>query len=347
MTRTTGSRLRRPPSPSTGSWDAFRASRPYQSVWVSLGVLFLLPGLVATFLRIVPPSDDAPALVASFISYAVFAYLAALCCFAVALIRARRRQALGVLAALAAGLLGCHLCWLAPLFVPDVRPASTPTFTLMSLNLHNGRADSKAVAQRAQTADVVIFLEATSTAVRQLKPYGWDRRFPYSVGDLEPNFSNTIIFSRFPLTDGVLLAGSKFEQWIATADVPDLGPVRIIAAHPCNPYCGSNLFAVDHARLRAAADANLGVPLIVAGDLNAVDDHGPMRQLRRDGLESATDIVGAGWLPTYPANSTIPPLVPIDHVLVNHFLTATSIQRFQVPGTDHLGLMVQLAGTRS
>ena len=72
-----------------------------------------------------------------------------------------------------------------------------------------------------------------------------------------------------------------------------------------------------------------GRPLIVAGDFNAVDDHGPMRALTHDGLESATDIVGAGWLPTYPANRRFPPLIPIDHVLVNKLLTASSDQHVQ------------------
>jgi hypothetical protein len=55
--------------------------------------------------------------------------------------------------------------------------------------------------------------------------------------------------------------------------------------------------------------------------------------------------VGAGWLPTYPANRVIPPLLPIDHILLNRFLTATSLTSFDVDGTDHRGLLAQIAGT--
>ena len=84
---------------------------------------------------------------------------------------------------------------------------------------------------------------------------------------------------------------------------------------------------------------------MVPGDFNAVDEHGPLRQLRRLGLRSATDLAGAGWVPTYPAGRTIPPLLPIDHVLVNDRLTATGLRAFTVPGTDHRGLMATLAGT--
>jgi endonuclease/exonuclease/phosphatase family metal-dependent hydrolase len=60
-------------------------------------------------------------------------------------------------------------------------------------------------------------------------------------------------------------------------------------------------------------------------------------------MKSVIDILGAGWLPTYPANRTIPPLLPIDHILVSPQLTATSVARFSVPGSDHLGLKAKIA----
>ena len=84
----------------------------------------------------------------------------------------------------------------------------------------------------------------------------------------------------------------------------------------------------------------------MAGDFNAVAEQGPMQQLHRLGLRSATDLAGAGWLPTYPAGGRLPPLLPIDHVLVNERLTATSVAAFTVPGTDHRGLLASIAGTR-
>ena len=95
--------------------------------------------------------------------------------------------------------------------------------------------------------------------------------------------------------------------------------------------CGSNQFRSNRQRLQAAVQANLESPLIVAGDLNAVNDHAPLRALRAAGMESVTDILGAGWLPTYPANRTIPPLLPIDHILASPQLTATSVARLTVP----------------
>lgn len=334
----------RPGSRAAVSWDNFQPARRFQALWVGLAVVCALPALVLTYLRVVPPVDDAPALVASFISYAVPAYLVALCCFVVALTRARRRAGLAVLTAVTALLLACHVCWVAPLFVPDGRRPTTTTFALMSLNLHNGGADVQEVAQRAERADVVVLLEATDVVVQRLRLTAFARRFPYSAGQSEVAAGGTVAYSRYPISAARSLSRYQFQQWIMTVAVPQIGPVRLIAAHPCNPYCGSNYWYTEHQQLRAVARENLDLPLIVAGDLNAVDEHGPLRAMRSDGMESVTDILGAGWLPTYPAGHRIPPLLPIDHILLDRFLTATSVQRFAVADTDHLGLMAQIAG---
>jgi endonuclease/exonuclease/phosphatase (EEP) superfamily protein YafD len=310
---------------------------------VALGVLAALPGLVATALRVAGPTDDIPALFASFSAYGVLAYALSTPLFLIALVRARRRAALAVVATLSACLLGCHVAWLGPFFVSDHRLPTTASFTVMSLNTLHGSADARVIEQEARAADVVVLLEATGDLLEQLQQLSWRERFPYSVGVLRGVVGDTVTYSRFPLSNGSRLPASEFQQWIATAAVPRIGSVRIIAAHPCNPYCGSNQFSSDHRRLRAAVRANSGGPLIVAGDLNAVDDHAPLRALRADGMRSVTDLLGAGWLPTYPANRTVPPLLPIDHILVSPQLTATSVTRFSVPGTDHLGLKAEIA----
>lgn len=328
------------------SWDS--PTQPVRAAvaFTVLGGLLAIPGLIATLLRLVPPSDDPTALVAAFISYGVFGYALAFACFSIALVVSRRKVALAAVTAVVLGLLVLHLSWLAPLFVPDDRPATTRSFTVFSLNLYHGLADSEEVAIQATRADVVIFAEATPQALLALKAFGWDAQFPYSVSDFEDDADeNTAIYSRFPLIDSAPLTPTSFQQYVTTAKVPELGAVRIIAAHPCNPYCGEGRWATEHAVLRAAVRSNLDEPLLVAGDLNAVQDHGPIRALVRDGLTSATDIVGAGWLPTYPANRRLPPLLPIDHVMVNDRLTATLISTVEISRTDHLGLIAAIAGT--
>ena len=330
------------------TWDSVAPTRRFQPLLVTLGIMALIPALLASALRLFPPTEDGPALLASFVPYGLFGYLLAAPLLLIAFLRARGGRA--VLTVITVGCLA-GLTYQAssavPMFVPDGRPATTPPFTLISLNMFGGHADPAALARQAQRADVVVLVEANPSGVARLERYGWSERFRYAAGTTQDGSTGSVIYSRFPLSDSEALPPSSFQQWAATADVPEIGPVRIMAVHPCNPYCGNNHWTREHAQLRAVAAAQpADRPLILAGDFNAIDDHGPLQALRRDGLRSATDVAGAGWLPTYPANKSIPPLIPIDHVMINSRLTATAAGTFRVGGTDHLGLQVTLAGTQ-
>jgi len=327
------------------AWDTSPQPRRGQSVLVVLAMCLLVPAVTATVLRVFPPTDDTPALAASFIPYGLLGYLGALVPVVVALVHARCRGVLIVVLLLVLGLSAAHLAWLGPLFVRDDRTVSTPTITVLSLNVFRGEADPRAIAAAAQRVDAVILVETTPEWLRSLKPLGWDERFPYALGDPADGDFNTAVYSRFPLSGSALIGPAVFHQWLTTVEAPGVGTIRLAAVHPCNPYCGGNQWQSEHAALRAVLRPHLDEPMIVAGDFNAVDDHGPMLQLRSDGLRSATDLAGAGWLPTYPANRAIPPLLPIDHVLLSRRLTATSVHRIRVAGTDHLGLVATIAGT--
>lgn len=307
--------------------------------------LCAVPALASTLLRLVPPTDDTTALAASFIAYGLTAYAVVLVCLAVALVRARRRVALAVLTGLTAVLTAAHLAWLGPLFVPNGRPVATEPFTMLTLNIRNGEADPATIADLAEQADVVVLVETTPAAQAGLAAEGWDAQFPYAVGDPRAEGSNTAVFSRFRLSRGTVLGRSNFSQWSAAVEVPGLGLIRLVAVHPCNPYCGGGRWHAEHEVVRTAVTEHGDGPLVVAGDFNAVAEQDPMLRLHRLGLRSATDLVGAGWLPTYPAGGRLPPLLPIDHVLVNERLTATAVTAVTVPGTDHRGLLVRLAGS--
>lgn len=334
-------------APRTRAWDSVTPVRRFQPLLVTLGLLALAPGLLATALRLLPPTEDGPALLASFIPYGLFGYVLALPLLLAALIRARGgRPAMVVINLICVAGLAYQLSGAVPMFVPNSRPATTAPFTLISLNMLNGQADPAGLARQARQADIVVLIEATPAGVSRLERYDWSKDFPYSAGATREDTTGSVIYSRFPLRDSGALPRSSFLQWAATAEVPEVGPVRILAVHPCNPYCGNDKWAAEHAELRSAiADQPSDLPLIIAGDFNAINDHGPMMALRADGLRSATDLAGAGWLPTFPANRRIPPLIPIDHVYLNSRLTATAAGTFRVGGTDHLGLQVTLAGT--
>jgi endonuclease/exonuclease/phosphatase (EEP) superfamily protein YafD len=336
------------PRQATATWDSRPWQPRFQGVLFSIAACALLPAMLATLLRVLPPTDDPATQLAAFIPYGFVGYVVALCCLLIAVVRARRKLVLTVITVGVAALTTVHLVWLAPLFVKDQRAAATPDFQLMSLNMLRGQADSQQVAERAAQADIVILIESTPTALWSLKKFGWDERFPYSLGDPKTGSFNTAVYSRFPLSHSSLIGeGTSFEQWVTTVGVPDIGNIRLMAVHPCNPYCRGDRWSAEHETLRETVIDNIDQPLVAAGDFNAVEDHGPMQALRRIGLKSAADVAGAGWIPTYPADGPLPPLLPIDHVMINKDLTASSVSSFAISGTDHRGLFATLAGAAS
>ncbi|GAA3694385.1 hypothetical protein GCM10022204_07760 [Microlunatus aurantiacus] len=331
------------------AWDTRRHVRAGQGWLVSLGLLSLVPALVATALRIVPPTDDGPALLASFIPYGLVLWVPALLLLGVAALRARRSAAFARVSlvmltlVVLVGLLAA-LAWQGPAWVPNDRPVATDPLTVVSLNVRAGAADPAIVAEAARGADVVAFVEASPSWVEAL-PAAFREELPYGVGAPLQFDSGSVIFSRYPITSSEALPASSFQQWSAVVDTPQLGPLRVVAVHPCNPFCGPGLWSTEHTELRQYVARLDDTPTVVAGDFNAVDDHGPMRDLYADGWRSAADLAGSGFVRTYPADRRFPPLIGIDHVLVDAPLTATSLQTFEVPGTDHLGLRAVLAGT--
>lgn len=320
--------------------------RRFQALWVSTATLALFPALTAAFLRLVPPTDDASALTASFIPYGMIADLICLVCFGVAAVRARHRLVLALLTGLAALLLVLQVVWIAPQFVANPRPVTTRPFTLISLNMKLGGADIEQIRREADRADIVVLVEVTPAAYPAVRSAFADRlRFVVPQMQPQDGAAESMILSRYPLEDPQRLPATS-PQWAATAAVPGIGPIAVLAAHPCNPLCGKGLWNTEHQALLAAAERLDGRPEVIAGDFNATDDQLPMRRMAQHGFVSGADIVGAGWLPTYPANSVVPPLIEIDHVLVDRRLTVTSLHTFRVDDTDHLGLITRIAGTR-
>ena len=47
-------------------------------------------------------------------------------------------------------------------------------------------------------------------------------------------------------------------------------------------------------------------------------------------------------IPTYPADSLLPPVLTIDHVLVGSRWRATDVRTLSVPGSDHRAVLARL-----
>jgi endonuclease/exonuclease/phosphatase family metal-dependent hydrolase len=200
--------------------------------------------------------------------------------------------------------------------------------------------------------DVVVFAEVTDATLKTLNTKAWRTRLPYRLGTTAASADparryegagGTMVLSRFALTDLGKAADTTYTNLAVRVAMPE-HPFVLVGAHPVNPEHGLRSWLQDAQSLAELASAHTSEPLVVAGDLNATAEHLTLRELKaRAGLtDTAT---GRGWHPTFPAGAWYPPLIQIDHVLVSSAFTTTGLDTFAVSGTDHRGLMVQLAAS--
>lgn len=313
----------------------------------------LCTGLAAltTAARYVPPTSaptapDTWGALTAFTDYGLAGYAAAVVLLGLGLALRRSRTGV-VLTGLAVALSVLHASWVGPAFVPGPRAAGPgPVVRVLSANLYFGRADVAAVAAAARQADVLVLTEVTAPARQRLRDLGVEQDLAYAGGGELPDRgpAGTLVLSRFPVrATRPLPAEVEHQNWLVILDVPGLGPLRVAAVHPSPPLRGRSTWAADHRLLRAALAGGTG-PTIVAGDFNAVPSHWPMRRLREDGYRTSTDLAGAGWHPTWPANRRrLPPVVAIDHVLLSPELTARAAGVQRIPGSDHLAVTATVA----
>jgi endonuclease/exonuclease/phosphatase (EEP) superfamily protein YafD len=189
---------------------------------------------------------------------------------------------------------------------------------------------------------VLATQELTDEAVGALRDGGIDQLMPFQAlnpGDTQGNG----LWSSQALTELERPDGFENDPVAATIDV-DGGEVLVVCVHPESPYpAGAQQWSVEMQRL-AAWLGDVERPAIVAGDFNSTSDHRQFRGLLDAGFADAAAQVGAGWLPTFPANRRrVPLLITIDHVLSNDGIVATDVQRVDIDDTDHAALVVRLA----
>lgn len=286
------------------------------------------------------------AMAAAFIPYGIVAWALAAVLF-LAFARGRPR---GVLALLAAAALATQLWWARPYWPREAPQASGQAVRVLSLNMLYGNADPAGLSAQVKAAnpDIIVLLEYTGSAQTALAPTGIFRDYPHTAGFYDPPFDDamgTTVLSRWPV-DEIAQLSTGPGQHLMRVQPPSGPPIVLAAAHPANMTNGggTGLWRWEASALRRAVEGHLKEPLIVAGDLNAVQEQPTLRSLLGLGLSDAASQAGEGWQPTFPAQGYggVPPMIAIDHVLVNDRVVARNVRTFRVLGTDHLGLVADL-----
>lgn len=261
---------------------------------------------------------------------------------AVLLILARR----WVLTIVAVGLTATMLAVQAPLYLgPGAAPAKGVELRVISANLRDGQADAESLVRSAREhADVLAVQELTPGQAERLSAAGMDQTFPHQWLDGRDGAGGVGVWSRFPLNTTRRIGGYTFaivSAQMRVAGVPTAPTIVVMhLPGPWPPPIGSwrRDIALLPGTLREIAERSESACVIVAGDLNSTPDMRPFRALLGDGYRDAAEQVGAGIEPTFPADSRLPPLIAIDHILTRN-CAASSLRTIRLPGSDHRGVL--------
>ncbi|EJZ11326.1 endonuclease/exonuclease/phosphatase family protein [Mycolicibacterium vaccae] len=215
---------------------------------------------------------------------------------------------------------------------------------VLSSNLRYGRADAdEFVALAGSAADVVTVTELTPEAVRKFHLAGISDIFPYSILFPAPQASGNGIWSRYPLSPVSPTRYWNSAMVAARMQVNGLSSEVVVASvHVTSPLRSfdswRNAIVATRSRLVGLADATESGTVIVAGDFNSTPDMRQFRDLLGHGYRDSVQQLGAGFAPTFPSNSSVPPMITIDHVLTRR-AEAGVLQAVTLSGTDHRALL--------
>jgi endonuclease/exonuclease/phosphatase (EEP) superfamily protein YafD len=240
-----------------------------------------------------------------------------------------------------------------PMFTgPGEVAADAVPLRVLTANLYEGRADSKALVEIArERVDVLAVQELTPELTENLVRDGLESDLPYKALDAQPYAAGVGIWSRYPLSRSNRSVGYPLGVISAAVRHPHAAAEAVVlTAHHAGPWPQP----IDDWRRDVAAfadtlrqktdDAGAGA-VIVAGDFNASMDIQDFRRLLGSDFRDAAEQSGAGLTPTYPGESAWPPFIGIDRILTSRS-SATDAQTVRIPGSDHLGLwaIVHLPG---
>lgn len=232
------------------------------------------------------------------------------------------------------------------------RPARVGSHTeirVLSSNLRYGRADPDEFVELAsRSADVITVAELTPEAVQRFTEAGMAKSFPYS--ELTLAGGGVGIWSRYPLTPVTALRHRRALMPAARVQLPGVELEPLIAAvHVMSPVAGDENTVDDWRSGMAGAKAQLDNfataagpgAVIIGGDYNSTPDMRQYRDLLTNGYHDAVDQIGAGFAPTFKADSWLPPVITIDHILTRN-AEASSIRTVKIKGSDHRALLATI-----
>ena len=251
-----------------------------------------------------------------------------------------------------AGLLLVLLWLTGPVLWHDSPPApaaGAPRLTITSANVYSqtDRPADAAAALLATDADVVAVTEYSADVAAAFANAGAADTHPFVAAEAPGDRNGVALYSRYPITTQSVARLGQGLTVDATLDVAGT-PVRVVVVHPLPGTDGESLaswFDDLHA-LRDTVEPSSGpggVATMIVGDFNATRWHPAFRELLDRGWHDAHELLGQGFSRSWPTDLSIPPLVRIDHALVDDRVSPIAVHDLDVPGSDHRGFVLEVA----
>jgi endonuclease/exonuclease/phosphatase (EEP) superfamily protein YafD len=235
-------------------------------------------------------------------------------------------------------------------YVPRALPAeaaqpATAPFKVMTVNVSFRRFSARRFREIVSEAspDVLLVVEFTPQAEETLAEI--DKLYPFQLKAPAEGPYGLALWSRFPLEHAYTFPLGTVQGVDARVQLPD-GVFTLLGSHLMSPTLPRRFEQRnEQLDLLAARRATLAGPVLIAGDFNVT----PYSPYYRDWLEDTqlTDSRYGRTLSTsWPA--VLPILgIPIDHVAVSKEFIVLSHQRLPAFGSDHWGIMAELALKRT
>ncbi|MFT8357462.1 MAG: endonuclease/exonuclease/phosphatase family protein [Bifidobacterium aquikefiri] len=218
---------------------------------------------------------------------------------------------------------------------------------IMTFNTHVGTADVNEIVQtvKDQHVEVLALQEMTQGFIQRLEAAGISKVLPYSViastkhGD---NGGVNGLWTAAPQSDANSNLIPTDASSIPAASIT-LGTsiVRFGSVHPNSPTRGQQ--SVWSSGLSTISSLkNYDHTYVLMGDFNSTWDHPSFRSLLGSKFVDSSEQAGEGFHMTYPANSKIPPLIEIDHIVHTSGVTVGDIETVQIANSDHRALLATL-----
>lgn len=234
------------------------------------------------------------------------------------------------------------------LIAPE-RASGGTEFSVLVQNLwyENTDAGPSVDALLDRDADVLVVVEYTPDHARAFAAADVESRYPHRWEEPVAKGPGLAIFSKLPFSEPTILPltliGVRTELRVDDHDV------TLFAVHPVSP---SDLYSLPmwqrDLRELASAVGAAGPATVVAGDLNASAGHRRFRDVQQAGeLRDAQDVGGGGFVPTWPVDGFIPPVLRLDHILVGPDIGIVDVSIIGPLGADHRGVEARLQVPRS